>query len=321
MSKETAQQIDAAAALWAARSDRGLSPAEEGALQTWLDGDVRRPGAYARVTWTLMRTERAAALGPDYQTDQFREPQPAGVSRRRWLIGGGALAASLTGVGAWSLFGRVQRYETRKGEMKVVSLADGSVLTLNTATRLDVSYSADRRGIRLFAGEALFDVAKDPTRPFIVSAGDTTVRAVGTSFTVARLGEEPIQVLVREGVVEVASTARRKAPPTRVVANNRAIASVSGAKVAVAELAQSDLGREMAWRDGRLVFEGETLATAVARFARYSDTRIIVDDPTLAGQEIAGIFQANDPIGFAKSVSLSLNGQADVRAGEVHIRR
>lgn len=318
MPRETSAQIDAAAADWAARVDRGLSPDEAQALEAWLTGDARRLGAYGRLRAVSAWTERAAALGPTYDPVQFAGA--AAPSRRRLLQIGGGLAAgvatALVGGAVWVSQG--ERYKTARGEMRVVPLADGSVITLNTNSRIALAFTEDRRLVRLIEGEALFDVAKDAARPFFVEAGKVRVRAVGTSFVVRRLTDTPVQVLVREGVVEVdpGDASRR---PVRLAQNSRAVASASS--VDAAAVPASEIGRELAWRDGRIAFEGQSLAAASREFERYSDTQIVIDDPVVARETITGLFQANDPVGFAQAVATSFGWRAEVGAREVRIVR
>lgn len=325
MSRETAQEIDLDAADWAARVDRGLSPDEEQAFDTWLAGDPRRVGAYGRVCAIAVHTERARALAPNFDPAKFRtRPAKPAVSRRGLLMaGGGAIAASIGAVAVVDLFDRGQNYNTRLGEVKVTPLADGSVVTLNTASRVAVNFSDTQRSIRLLEGEALFDVARDATRPFLVEAGETRIRAIGTSFTVRRLGDASVQVLVREGVVELSRHAGSALlRPVRVAANTRVVASPSSAtSVAAVAVEPAVIRRELAWREGRIAFEGETLGQAAVQFSRYSETRIAIDDPAIAAEEITGLFQANDPVGFAQAVASSFGLHAEVRAGEVRLSR
>ena len=315
MARETADDIDEAAASWAARVDRGLSPAESAELEVWLGGDVRRPGAYARMTWALMSTEREDAAG------RIGRAAPRRITRRGWLAGTGAAAASLAATGAYMGAIRPVSYATRKGERKVVRLGDGSVVTLNTDTRVEVRYARDRRRIHLLEGEALFDVAKDPDRPFVVTARGADVRAVGTSFTVSNVNSAPVEVLVREGIVEVVRADLPRQPAARVVANTRAILARDTAAVAVAHVDDTELGSDMAWTDGRIIFRGETLAAAAAKFGRYSDIGIVVVDPELGAERVAGVFNATDPVGFARSVALSLDAKVEVRADLVRLTR
>jgi transmembrane sensor len=320
MSGKTAREIDAEAADWAARLDRApFSPEQDQLFQAWLAGDVRCPGAFGRMRALALSTERAKALGPDFDAADFA---PA-TSRRHMLQAGGGIAATLlVGAGAgFELLRTGTRFTTGKGEMKVVALKDGSVVTLNTASEILVNYSDTMRGVELVQGEALFDVAKNPARPFVVSAGDTRVRVVGTSFTVRHLDAAPVQVLVREGVVEIFKPAARAPAPVRVPANTRAVALADGADIAARPVPKAELHREMAWQDGQLAFEGQPLSQAVEEFSRYSDTRIVIDDPDLAHEEIAGLFKANDPIGFAQTIAISLNAHARIGEGEVRLTR
>lgn len=323
MPDKTAREIDAEAADWAARVDRGvLSPDEDRAFQAWVAADPRALGAYGRMRAVALETLRARALGTDFNPADFGHAAP---SRRMLLKTGSAIAATLLAgsLGAWEVMRTRGRYSTQKGETKVVALKDGSVVTLNTDTEIHVAFSDGERAVELVKGEALFDVAKNKSRPFVVAAGDTSVRVVGTSFTVSRLEEAPVQVLVREGIVEVFKPLMVDARPVRITAGTRAVAAVAQDRAAaeVSAVPAVQLHRELAWQDGHIAFEGQTLAQAAAEFARYSDIRIVIDDPTLGREEIAGLFRANDPVGFAHTVAVSLNVHVDVGEGEVRLSR
>lgn len=314
MRRETASEIDVSAADWVVRMDRGLSDAESRDLDRWLEGDSRRLGAFARLRAVSAATERAAALGPGYAPADFAAP--ARPTRRGLLMRGG-LAAGIAGLGVlglWQAQGR--RFATQRGELRVVPLEDGSVVTLNTDSRLLVRYSETQRSLRLLKGEALFEVAKDVARPFVVEADGVQVRAVGTSFTVSRLPDRPVQVLVREGIVDVGRPATA-APSVRVAANHRVLAVAAAVEPHAVNAAE--ISRELAWRDGRIAFEGETLAEAARSFERYSDIRIRLDDPAIARETITGLFQANDPVGFSQAVAAAFGWRADVDAHEVRI--
>lgn len=322
MTAKTANQIDAEAADWAARADRGvLSPGQDKQFQDWLAGDVRCPGAYARIRALALHSERAQALGTDFDPVCFSSIEAP--SRRRALRIGGAIAATLLiGIaGTWQVLRLRGRFSTDKGETKVIALQDGSVVTLNTASEILVQYSDAARSVELVRGEALFDVAKHKSRPFVVTAGRTNVRAVGTSFTVRRMEAAPVQVLVREGIVEVFEPAAGS-PPVRISVNMMAEAIQSrGGAINAGSVPAAQMHRQMAWQNGQIAFEGETLAQAAAEFARYSDTRIVIDDPALAREEIAGLFKATDPIGFAQTIAISLNARARIVEGEVRLTR
>jgi transmembrane sensor len=319
----TSAEIDDLAADWAAKLDhRALSAAEESALGAWLDADPRHLGAFAKARAVTLHSRRAAALGPSFDPTGFAAP-----TRRRFLAwGGGAVAASVLATGAAASVGaaawrwlHTDSFSTRIGETRIVPLPDGSVITLNTDSEVSVHYSRAVREIRLARGEALFDVAKDPGRPFTVDAGGTSVRAVGTSFTVSRLTDRPVQVLVREGVVEIARDTD-SGPPVRAAANTRIVVERRAA-VVPASLDSEAVSRKIAWQMGRIAFEGDTLSQAASEFARYSDIHIRIDDPDIGARTVTGLFVSNDPVGFAKAVALSLNLKADIGENSVRLSK
>lgn len=309
-------EIDDIAAGWAAKLDhRPLAADEEAVLKSWLDADPRHLGAFAKARAVALHSQRAFALGPTFDPKGFAEP-----NRRRFLMGAAAAAASLlvTGTTAWRLLRR-DSFSTQIGETRSVPLEDGSVITLNTDSAVSVRFTRSNRDIRLLRGEALFDVAKDAKRPFTVDANGTSVRAVGTSFTVSLLPDKPVEVLVREGVVEIGRSGD-SGPPVRAGANTKAVVERQAAVVPTL-VDSATVTREISWRVGRIAFEGESLAQAAGEFARYSEIRILIEDPEIGAKSITGLFVSNDPIGFAKAVALSLGLQADVGQNVVRLSR
>lgn len=318
MVTRSAAEVDDEAASWVARYDRGLSADEKIELNVWLDADARHLGAYGRMRAVLAYTGKASVLDPGQCVEV--EP-PAGVSRRRWLQGAAAIVVTGS-IGGGSLLLRrsAQRYSTALGEQRVIALADGSVTTLNTASTILVDYGRDVRNVTVLAGEALFDVAKDASRPFIVTAKDLRVRAVGTSFTVSNLTSEAPQVVVQEGVVEAHPASLLSGTGIRLRENMRAVMS-HGGTLSTTILSADDVQRGLEWREGRIVFEGSSLPDAARRFARYSAVRVVIDGADLRKEEISGSYQANDPVGFAKAVALALNARVDVAADQVILSR
>lgn len=329
MARLKSREVDRQAAEWAARQDSGpLHSDEQAALDQWLEADTRHFGAFAKARAVLALTDRAKALGPEFNPEAFgpalpTEASTAGwLSRRRFAVAAG-IAASAGALfvalpPAWRAL-QTRSYETRIGETRIVPLDDGSVVTLNTDTKIEVGYTRECRGISLVRGEALFDVAKGKSRPFIVDAGGATVRAVGTSFSVAFLPNRPIQVLVREGEVEF-KRPEAPGPAVRLTADSKAVAHRDEPVETIA-LAKGEVTRELSWRVGRLTFEGESLAEAAATFARYSSIHIQIDDPVLAKETVTGVFVSNDPIGFSNAVALSLGVRAQVRDDAVRLSR
>ncbi len=204
-----------------------------------------------------------------------------------------AVAASLV-IAAVALFLWQQSatvvYRTATGEQKSFPLPDGSLVTLNAVSELRLSFSDDTRDLELVSGEAFFDVAKNPQRPFRVLTGDTVIRALGTTFNVYHR-HDTVSVTVVEGLVEV----NQGPAPVRVAGGQRAqLDRASGAVAVVAANVQTD----MAWRERRLVFESRPLSSVVSEFNLYNDTRLVLADAALNDVEVSGAFFANDPRSF-----------------------
>lgn len=319
-SKATSQEIDMAAAMWAARVDaRELSASEECELSAWLESDVRHLGAYAKALAVCARTEQASAFRTGFDVDMLTEA-PVIVTRRRVMLVGGAVAACALAAIGIGFRDTGMSFATGIGETRVIPLEDGSVITLNTNSEIVVDFGAAQRKVRLSKGEALFDVAKDRRRPFVVDAEGMLVRAVGTSFVVQTLPQAPLTVLVAEGTVEMRHADTPNTGAVRVTVNMRATAP-RGAAIATERLSSSELSRQMAWRIGRLAFEGETLAQAAGMFARYSDVHIVIKDPAIAERTVTGLYVFNDPIGFAKAVAIGMNLHVQIENGEVRLTR
>jgi transmembrane sensor len=319
--RETSRDIDQAASDWTARLDRGpLTPEGADAFQAWLRGDPRRRGALLRARALSLLSESAQALGPDFDPVAFEAPgrsRLAGLSRRQALtwaggVAGAAVVAAL-GVGV-SAAGAV--ISTARGEIRLAPLKDGSTVLLNTQTRIRVRYSQGERRVTLLKGEAYFAVARDETRPFIVEVDGRRLSTMQAGFRVRKLETDPVDVLVNQGQVDVAiSSANSVAlkPNTRLV--------LSGPAERPQSVGPEAVTRELAWRDGKLAFEGESLSQAAEAFARYSDTRIQIRDPALAREPVTGLFAANDPAGFGRAIARVFDAQFEQDGDKVVLTR
>jgi transmembrane sensor len=320
--QETAAEIEQAATYWVARVDRGpLSVEENKELERWAAADPRRAGAYARAMAVNLHFDRAAALGENFLAQPHEELRA--LSRRRMMaIAASAVFLSVVGGGIFAVTRRdgasnVQPIATAKGAVRKVALQEGSQITLNTLTQIRPDLTASARRIDLDYGEALFHVAKDPARPFIVYVGDVSVRAVGTSFSVQRTGPNAIRLLVLEGVVEVI---RDKVMLGQVHAGIRFTVDPVASPV-ITTLDTTRLASALAWQQGRLDLQGLTLAQAAEEFDRYSDLKIRVDDPSIAKLHITGVYAVNDPEGFAQNAALSLGLRSTRQGNEVVISK
>lgn len=185
-----------------------------------------------------------------------------------------------------------EMYATVVGQQRTIALSDGSSVQLNTNSVLEIAFSSTERRLRLVRGEAYFDVAHDPERPFIVFADGGAVRAVGTIFVV-RVQPEHIDVTVAEGAVELFSDAgviaTEETAPSALLAAMQT-ASMSPGSASIRSLPADELDRKLSWRNGILIFQNETLAQVVEEISRYTDVRITVADSDLRDLRVAGRF-------------------------------
>jgi transmembrane sensor len=310
----SASEIDDEAALWAVRIDaRGLGAGTDPELEAWLAGDARRAGALLRAQAAISFLDRGRALAGSTPPIERR-----GSSRRALIVGGVVVAAAVGGAGFWRL--RPQRLDTGLGEIRRVPLADGSMVAINTSSALEVELKPKAREILLKQGEAWFQVAKDPERPFVVAAGPVRVRAVGTAFSVRRREQDgsSVDVMVTEGVVE-AWVEGADAPRQRLSAGNRLV--LAGATTAPITEAPLDIERSLAWRNGEIALDGESLEEAARLFNRYNSRQIVIDDPELAKERFVGLFQTNAPESFASAVAATLGAEVSVDARAIRIGR
>lgn len=317
--RETSQRIDEQAADWVARRDRGpLSEDEQSALDQWLSGDARRRGALLRAEAFSLMGESARALGPDFDPRRFAPARPSAASkptRRRvlaWAGTGGAVIAASVGLG-FSLQASAT-ISTGKGEMRLVSLADGSSVMLNTETSMRVDYNDQVRRVTILGGEAFFTILPDSRRLFQVEVASAVVNAVAASLSVRHLASKVADVLVDRGVVTIEDRAGGTAR-IDLRAHQQVTLGATGPNPSKPRpVSAQEVSRELAWREGNIVFEGERLDAAAAEFGRYNKVVIEIRDPALAREPISGLFSARDPAKFGQTIA-DLFGVAMVRDG------
>jgi transmembrane sensor len=305
------------------------------AFSEWLLRSPAHVEEYLRVSrsWCIVDIGAEGDLEPDalvaaakkhHETDNVvhlprrfgrRSPPESGDSGRRFSRKDGwrALAASLIlGIALWGTYLSwhfPMTFQTMVGEQRSFTLQDGSVVFLNTNSKLRVGWSSTERHIDLVRGEARFKVAKDASRPFTVATTTAAVRAVGTVFNV-RADPPSTQVAVLEGQVEVTSApapelvaelqpppkGASEAVPPRTVSRVRLAA---GERAAVTSLGiQTNTGPPiesvMAWTERRLVFRDQPLIAVIGEFNRYRMQPLVLDDPELAAVKISGVFDLSD---------------------------
>lgn len=291
-------QSSTEAAAWLARlNTRSVSHEELEEFYTWR----RQPGnaaAYAKVE-SLWRDARG--LGEDRDIaeavrDALERPRrkaallPTG--RRQVLAGAGALV--IGGAAAAFLLSRPQVYETGIGEQRLVTLADGSRLRLNTNSRLSVDYASDARTIDLLQGQAFFEVKTDPLRPFTVHADGVEVRTLGTRFDVRRT--DAVQVVLVDGAVAVSAG---DGSPSLLSPGEAISVGADGRKVEE----RIDLEAVTSWTSGRMVFKETPLGQAVAEANRYSARQIELRSPALRDLLVDGTFETGDVDAFVAALT------------------
>jgi transmembrane sensor len=207
-------------------------------------------------------------------------------------------AALLVAIGvAWTVWLTPQTFETGFGEQRFVRLDDGSGITLNTASKIEVKLSKGHRVIRLLQGQALFDVAHDQSRPFDVYTGNSILRAVGTRFDVD-VRSDRTTVTIVEGTVSLTHGLNEALPQGNTPllhVSDRVV--IDGAGPGTPEH-NVRLDETTAWTRQQLVFNGRTLGDVADEFNRYNRESIVIDSTELRAEQITGVFKANDPASF-----------------------
>ena len=300
--------LEAQAAGWIARLDRGQpSEADLAEFAAWKALSPQHRLAADRLAGLWSELDTLAGLAPS-----TLKPRPAASGANQWvagLVAAGLILAGLGIVSGLQLLPRTEVYDTAVGGQRTVNLEDGSSIQLNTNSKVEVRYTAQARDLRLVRGEAYFEVAPNRKRPFSVYARQDVVRAVGTAFVV-RLTGDRVEVTVTKGKVELASIEHPMASTSlgRVATlPRRTLTTVSAGQGATelavleratllehVDLAPPEVSRKLAWRQGMLVFNGESLPSVVADVSRYTDVRIEIVDPSLNTLKVGGYFKVGE---------------------------
>lgn len=350
--------IEHVAADWMIQRDHGLSAAQEAELAFWLAADERHRAAFKALeaTWDLMGEARKTSVIVPTHPVRRR-------SRLSWIPVG--LAAALGAVILWmsgipfpaqSDGSYSTTTTTGIGVLRELDLPDGSVVQINTDSKIEVRFTRAARGVRLVRGEAHFSVAKNPARPFIVSAGDVEMRAVGTAFNV-RLRSSAVEVLVTEGSVKVAATELldgkvgsdggsgkgviegQSLPVMQfaeygqnagsalplLTAGQRMVVSLAPDAFAIAPptIAAVDpqaIVQALAWQQRRLDFESAPLPEMVSEINRYNAHKLVIADPRLESQRFGGSFPAGDYDAFVRLLETNFGVIVERKGNETFLR-
>jgi transmembrane sensor len=337
--KPDAPDLTSEACAWLAQLETGaLSTEDLAAFREWIK---RSPRHHTEITRLARLSHEINVLadmaGPLRDAAGRRAPvlrrRAAGRSlggRRAWPA---AIAATLAVAIAAALLlitpspresAEPYLIATAIGETQDVALTDGSHVKVNTASQIEVDFDRGRRRVRLLKGEAFFEVAHDPDRPFAVYAGDKLVTAVGTAFAV-RWTDNDLVVTVSEGRVVFSAAAEsgasksaafrqatgpepaqaRPAPTTLLQAGQRLAMSDAASGEAVENISQRELSRELAWRSGLLDFENAPLGEVVQEMQRYTRLKIDITEDGLGDLKFGGVFRAGETEAFFDALELS----------------
>ncbi|MGC7403180.1 FecR family protein [Pandoraea pneumonica] len=306
------------AALWFTRACSGeFSDADRASRDAWLAADPLHRAEYV----ALERVWRAAATVPAERLRALTEPalgasgmpRPNRGTATRWVA---AACVGIVGIALGTLLltttrdlpgsvakvappntslARVQEMSTRPGERRSVTLDDGTVVELNTRTRIQVNYTTALREVTLLSGEAMFSVTHDASRPFVVDAGSGRITVTGTRFDVRRVATQ-VSVAVESGAVKVQGVPSQNAPTpaSTYVLLTKGLGTTVRPDGAVASASPVDLSTALAWRDGKLVFRNATLADVVSEVSLYRQSPVIVDSNTVGQLRLTSVFSADN---------------------------
>ena len=331
------ERVESVAAAWIARRESSQwSETDQSELDEWIASSTGNRAAWLRLSSAWQDAQRLKTLYHDAppgtvpRADEVRLPfflnhqgetvaqsssrAPQGARRR--AIAAAAILLVFIAAAAWKLLPSSAAYETDVGAVEAVPLLDGSRVTLNTDSRIKVDLTQAERSVNLTRGEAYFEVAKDPRRPFVVRVGDERVIAVGTSFSVRR-DADGVRVFVTEGTVRVEEGSAGQQPYAVAQLRPGSIAHAVADGVVFQTRSVADVEQLLTWRAGYLVFDHTPLVEAVAEFNRYNRRQIVIADSQVATIRIGGNFRATNVEAFLRLVESDFPIVSSVQGGRI----
>jgi transmembrane sensor len=301
-------------------------------LETWLASSDAHRRAYEQTGAMWGNFEASADEGElrALRVAALATAPPPKVWFRAAAIAAGLFGIAALGALAWHWSEREQPseavtlslktpYVTARNQRSTVTLPDGTLVSMNLDTSMETDFSGDRRFIHLSKGQAFFEVAKDQRRPFIVSAADRTIRALGTQFDV-RLDSNRVEVVLLEGRVSVDRThpallekLMKRSTRVELRPGQRLVAAAGEAPA----VTTTNAAHATSWREGWIIFEDQTVERAVSELNRYSDRPIVVADDAVNHMRFSGVFKIGQPDRFGAVIQelLPLSAQQGA-AGE-----
>lgn len=290
----------------------GVGPDDDATLASWRRGDRAHEASYSEVlgVWDAAKGLKdhphySRLMGARTLRERWAEwrasaSELAPHMLRPHRLASASIAVALIGSFVWLSADRPWEpdYQTQIAEIREVPLEDGSVVTLGAKSTLNVDFNAGVREVELASGEAFFSVAKDRNRPFVVHAGDTSIRVVGTKFNVNHEGGR-VRVSVLEGIVQMVrenpeagqvAAVRRSAPRITLTAGQQAVAGPTSPTPEIQPVAVSNPG---GWREGRLSYHDAPLSDIIADANRYRGAKIKLLSPSLAQERLTTSFRVS----------------------------
>ena len=305
------------ASRWIAKLDKGLSEEDWAALERWMAADPENQAvllSMARLWDNMDALSRLSDLFPDptHRAKGSWRATAIAASVVCLLIGGGTVFVYVRGIqpqetqmpataAAWDAV-----YHTSVGEHSTVNLPDGSQITLNTNSLVSVNYTAAQRLLTLEKGELHVLAVQSPSRPLSVIAGDSVVQAIGTEFNIQITDDQRIELVVTEGRVRVGVRRRQvEREDSTAILPQEAVTVAAGEELVlglpdeeVRKVSADDIEVKLSWRDGNLIFRGESLEDAVKEIGRYTAVEFVFLDNDLRKVRVAGLFKAGDVDGL-----------------------
>lgn len=341
--RASSMEIEQTAAEWLARRDAGAcTDVEQAALEDWLAQDSAHKVAYLRLqaAWFEAGRLRALAAGRpqdappqivpapgrgDRRAQMLEALQPRSrprhIPRTRWfhVAAAAALAACALLIG-WSLRPvppvAASVYASALGQVRSFALADGSRATLSSDSRIEVRLLPHARDVTLVHGEAIFEVAKDPTRPFTVAAAGYRAVAVGTRYGVRQDGSN-LRVVVTEGTVRLESPVSGQSARPAVLLPAGSLALVQDGSVLVRSLAIPRARELLDWPSGMLAFHDAPLSEVVAEFNRFNARKLVLADDAAAALRVGGSFRWDNEEGFVRLLEAGFPVRVETSADRI----
>lgn len=343
--EQTTARLEQAGLWWLRLREDDVRPEEISEWLAWCQCDPANLEAFEKIEGLGARFGHLSAENREQLSrDVLEAPSAAAVAagsaevaasapprrRRRWplLAAATAVLAIAVCIGLFAPrrssapHAEAVSYMTAKAESRDVTLSDGSEVAIGAATRLDVTYSAELRRLSLGDGEAYFEVAHNPQRPFVVHAGSLRVTAVGTAFDIRKTGDR-VELVVTEGVVDVAGDGAGAADSQRMPAGG---IRVPAGRLVVSEhqrlaVTSTDSRSATAWRHGSQRFVDADLGVVVANLNRYTRDEVVIADPQVASLRYTGTVLAGHEREWLAAIEKVFPVEVQREAGRIVLKR